>query len=84
MLLSDQLLSKTTAEKVESVRNDHGGTIKKPQLNSKQQRPNQNGCQIRRHATTGVTPPVKVRTSVTTFTSRLQLVAVAQYLATST
>ncbi|KAL7980354.1 hypothetical protein Chor_014683 [Crotalus horridus] len=56
-----QLLSKTTAEKVESVRNDHGGTIKKPQLNSKQQRPNQNGCQIRRHATTGVTPPVKVR-----------------------
>ncbi|XP_070619725.1 paired amphipathic helix protein Sin3a isoform X2 [Erythrolamprus reginae] len=54
-----QLLSKTTAEKVESVRNDHGGTIKKPQLNSKQQRPNQNGCQIRRHATPGVTPPVK-------------------------
>uniref|UniRef100_A0A8C5RMC5 SIN3 transcription regulator family member A n=1 Tax=Laticauda laticaudata TaxID=8630 RepID=A0A8C5RMC5_LATLA len=54
-----QLLSKTTAEKVESVRNDHGGTIKKPQLNSKQQRPNQNGCQIRRHATSGVTPPVK-------------------------
>ncbi|KAK9393848.1 paired amphipathic helix protein Sin3a [Crotalus adamanteus] len=56
---SSVLLSKTTAEKVESVRNDHGGTIKKPQLNSKQQRPNQNGCQIRRHATTGVTPPVK-------------------------
>uniref|UniRef100_A0A8C6X640 SIN3 transcription regulator family member A n=1 Tax=Naja naja TaxID=35670 RepID=A0A8C6X640_NAJNA len=54
-----QLLSKTTAEKVESVRNDHGGTIKKTQLNSKQQRPNQNGCQIRRHATSGVTPPVK-------------------------
>ncbi|XP_070809376.1 paired amphipathic helix protein Sin3a [Pituophis catenifer annectens] len=56
---SSVLLSKTTAEKVESVRNDHGGTIKKPQLNSKQQRPNQNGCQIRRHATPGVTPPVK-------------------------
>ncbi|XP_015745966.1 paired amphipathic helix protein Sin3a isoform X2 [Python bivittatus] len=56
---SSVLLSKTTAEKVESVRNDHGGTVKKPQLNSKQQRPNQNGCQIRRHATTGVTPPVK-------------------------
>ncbi|XP_026565731.1 paired amphipathic helix protein Sin3a [Pseudonaja textilis] len=56
---SSVLLSKTTAEKVESVRNDHGGTIKKPQLNSKQQRPNQNGCQIRRHATSGVTPPVK-------------------------
>ncbi|XP_043350547.1 paired amphipathic helix protein Sin3a isoform X5 [Dermochelys coriacea] len=56
---SSVLLSKTTAEKVESVRNDHGGTIKKPQLNNKQQRPNQNGCQIRRHSGTGATPPVK-------------------------
>ncbi|XP_062998812.1 paired amphipathic helix protein Sin3a isoform X1 [Elgaria multicarinata webbii] len=56
---SSVLLSKTTAEKVESVRNDHGGTVKKPQINSKQQRPNQNGCQIRRHATAGTTPPVK-------------------------
>uniref|UniRef100_A0A671KUY6 Paired amphipathic helix protein Sin3a-like n=1 Tax=Sinocyclocheilus anshuiensis TaxID=1608454 RepID=A0A671KUY6_9TELE len=53
-----QLLSKTTAEKAESVRNDHGGTAKKPQLNNKQ-RPNQNGCQIRKHSTTAVTPPVK-------------------------
>uniref|UniRef100_H3BA52 SIN3 transcription regulator family member A n=1 Tax=Latimeria chalumnae TaxID=7897 RepID=H3BA52_LATCH len=52
------LLSKTTAEKVESVRNDHGGTVKKPQLNNKQ-RPNQNGCQIRRHSGSGATPPVK-------------------------
>lgn len=58
----NKLLSKTTAEKVESVRNDHGGTVKKPQLNNKQQRPNQNGCQIRRHSGTGATPPVKVRT----------------------
>lgn len=62
MVLSlNKLLSKTTAEKVESVRNDHGGTVKKPQLNNKQQRPNQNGCQIRRHSGTGATPPVKVR-----------------------
>uniref|UniRef100_A0AAQ5X4L2 SIN3 transcription regulator family member Aa n=1 Tax=Amphiprion ocellaris TaxID=80972 RepID=A0AAQ5X4L2_AMPOC len=53
-----QLLSKTTAEKAESVRNDHGGTAKKLQLNNKQ-RPNQNGCQIRRHPTPGATPPVK-------------------------
>uniref|UniRef100_A0A8C5GE67 Histone deacetylase interacting domain-containing protein n=1 Tax=Gouania willdenowi TaxID=441366 RepID=A0A8C5GE67_GOUWI len=53
-----QLLSKTTAEKAESVRNDHGGTAKKLQLNNKQ-RPNQNGCQIRRHPTPGSTPPVK-------------------------
>ncbi|XP_016393097.1 paired amphipathic helix protein Sin3a-like [Sinocyclocheilus rhinocerous] len=55
---SSVLLSKTTAEKAESVRNDHGGTAKKPQLNNKQ-RPNQNGCQIRKHSTTAVTPPVK-------------------------
>uniref|UniRef100_A0A671V7Q0 SIN3 transcription regulator family member Aa n=1 Tax=Sparus aurata TaxID=8175 RepID=A0A671V7Q0_SPAAU len=53
-----QLLSKTTAEKAESVRNDHGGTAKKLQLNNKQ-RPNQNGCQIRRHPTPGSAPPVK-------------------------
>uniref|UniRef100_A0A665UN78 Histone deacetylase interacting domain-containing protein n=1 Tax=Echeneis naucrates TaxID=173247 RepID=A0A665UN78_ECHNA len=53
-----QLLNKTTAEKAESVRNDHGGTAKKLQLNSKQ-RPNQNGCQIRRHPTPGTTPPIK-------------------------
>lgn len=46
---SSVLLSKTTAEKVDSVRNDHGGTVKKPQLNNKPQRPSQNGCQIRRH-----------------------------------
>ncbi|XP_045068919.1 SIN3 transcription regulator family member Aa isoform X3 [Coregonus clupeaformis] len=55
---SSVLLSKTTAEKAESVRNDHGGTAKKPQLNNKQ-RPNQNGCQIRMHSGTGATPPVK-------------------------
>lgn len=59
-LFVTKLLSKTTAEKVESVRNDHGGTVKKPQLNNKQQRPNQNGCQIRRHSGAGTTPPVKV------------------------
>ncbi|XP_065147521.1 SIN3 transcription regulator family member Aa [Paramisgurnus dabryanus] len=55
---SSVMLGKTAAEKAESVRNDHGGTVKKPQLNNKQ-RPNQNGCQIRRHSTTAVTPPVK-------------------------
>ncbi|XP_004712105.1 paired amphipathic helix protein Sin3a [Echinops telfairi] len=59
---SSVLLSKTTAEKVDSVRNDHGGTVKKPQLNNKPQRPSQNGCQIRRHSGTGTTPPVKVET----------------------
>ncbi|KAM4677173.1 paired amphipathic helix protein Sin3a isoform 5-T6 [Discoglossus pictus] len=58
------LLSKTTAEKVESVRNDHGGTVKKPQLNNKPQRPNQNGCQIRRHSGPGATPPVKKKPKI--------------------
>ncbi|CAH2273379.1 paired amphipathic helix Sin3a isoform X1 [Pelobates cultripes] len=61
---SSVLLSKTTAEKVESVRNDHGGTVKKPQLNNKQQRPNQNGCQIRRHSGPGATPPVKKKPKI--------------------
>ncbi|XP_012670299.1 paired amphipathic helix protein Sin3a [Clupea harengus] len=55
---SSALLSKTTAEKAESVRNDHGGTVKRPQLNSKQ-RFSQNGCPIRRHAGPPSTPPVK-------------------------
>uniref|UniRef100_A0A8B9RCQ3 Paired amphipathic helix protein Sin3a n=1 Tax=Astyanax mexicanus TaxID=7994 RepID=A0A8B9RCQ3_ASTMX len=55
---SSVLLGKTTAEKAESVLNDHGSTVKKPQLNNKQ-RPNQNGCQIRRHTAPGSTPPVK-------------------------
>uniref|UniRef100_A0A674P5R6 SIN3 transcription regulator family member Aa n=1 Tax=Takifugu rubripes TaxID=31033 RepID=A0A674P5R6_TAKRU len=53
-----QLLNKTTAEKAESVRNDHGGTAKKLQLNNKQ-RPSQNGCQIRRHPSQGGPTPVK-------------------------
>uniref|UniRef100_A0A8C1J7F4 SIN3 transcription regulator family member Ab n=2 Tax=Cyprinus carpio TaxID=7962 RepID=A0A8C1J7F4_CYPCA len=53
-----QLLSKTTAEKAESVRIDHGVTVKRPQLNNKQ-RFNQNGCQIRRHPGPPTTPPVK-------------------------
>ncbi|XP_060770363.1 SIN3 transcription regulator family member Aa isoform X1 [Neoarius graeffei] len=56
---SSVLLGKTTAEKAESVQNDHGSTVKKPQLNNKQ-RPSQNGCQIRRHSgSTATTPPVK-------------------------
>ncbi|XP_034005176.1 SIN3 transcription regulator family member Aa isoform X2 [Trematomus bernacchii] len=55
---SSVLLSKTTAEKAEAVRNDHGGTAKKLQLNNKQ-RPNQNGCPIRRHPTPVATPPIK-------------------------
>lgn len=61
---SPQLLSKTTAEKAESVRIDRGGTVKRPQPNHKQSF-NQNGCQIRRHAGPPTTPPVKVTLSKT-------------------
>ncbi|XP_030622002.1 paired amphipathic helix protein Sin3a isoform X2 [Chanos chanos] len=55
---SSVLLNKTTAEKADSVRNDHGGTVKRPQLNNKQ-RFSQNGCQIRRLPGPIATPPVK-------------------------
>uniref|UniRef100_A0A674B6D8 SIN3 transcription regulator family member Ab n=1 Tax=Salmo trutta TaxID=8032 RepID=A0A674B6D8_SALTR len=55
---SSVLLSKTTADRAESVRNDHGTTVKRPLMNNKQ-RLNQNGCPIRRHSGAGATPPVK-------------------------
>ncbi|MCJ8736202.1 hypothetical protein PDJAM_G00256140 [Pangasius djambal] len=61
---SSVLLGKTTAEKAESVQNDHGSTVKKPQLNNKQ-RLNQNGCQIRRHSgSSATTPPVKKKSKL--------------------
>ncbi|KAG7283746.1 hypothetical protein CRUP_034370 [Coryphaenoides rupestris] len=55
---SSVLLSKTTADRAESVRNDHGGTVKRPLLSSKQ-RLNQNGLPIRRPSGVGATPPIK-------------------------
>ncbi|XP_071390370.1 paired amphipathic helix protein Sin3a-like [Centroberyx affinis] len=55
---SSVLLTKTTADRAESVRNDHGGTVKRPLLNNKQ-RLNQNGLPIRRPSGVGATPPVK-------------------------
>lgn len=55
-----QLLGKATPDRAESVRNDHGGTVKRPLLNNKQ-RLSQNGLAIRRPAGLGPTPPVKVR-----------------------
>ena len=57
--LFHQLLNKTTADRAESVRNDHGGTVKRPLLSSKQ-RLNQNGLPIRRPSGVGATPPIKV------------------------
>ncbi|XP_010874355.1 paired amphipathic helix protein Sin3a isoform X2 [Esox lucius] len=55
---SSVLLSKTTADRAESVRNDHGGTVKRPLMNNKQ-RLNQNGIPNRRHSGVGSTPPIK-------------------------
>uniref|UniRef100_A0A674NG94 Paired amphipathic helix protein Sin3a n=1 Tax=Takifugu rubripes TaxID=31033 RepID=A0A674NG94_TAKRU len=57
---SSILLGKATPDRAESVRNDHGGTVKRPLLNTKQ-RLSQNGLAVRRPAGLGPTPPVKVR-----------------------
>uniref|UniRef100_A0A8C2WCJ1 Paired amphipathic helix protein Sin3a n=1 Tax=Cyclopterus lumpus TaxID=8103 RepID=A0A8C2WCJ1_CYCLU len=54
---STMLLGKTTPDRAESVRNDHGGTVKRPLLTSKQ-RLSQNGLPIRRPPGVGA-PPVK-------------------------
>lgn len=62
---SFQLLGKTTPDRAESVRNDHGGTVKRPLLNNKQ-RLSQNGLPIRRPTGLGATPPVKVHTTLHT------------------
>ena len=63
MQCSIQLLGKATPDRAESVRNDHGGTVKRPLLNNKQ-RLNQNGLPIRRPTGVGSTPPVKVHTTL--------------------
>uniref|UniRef100_A0A671TXT2 SIN3 transcription regulator family member Ab n=1 Tax=Sparus aurata TaxID=8175 RepID=A0A671TXT2_SPAAU len=55
---SSMLLGKATPDRAESVRNDHGGTVKRPLLNNKQ-RLSQNGLPIRRPTGVGATPPVK-------------------------
>uniref|UniRef100_A0A669F3Y2 SIN3 transcription regulator family member A n=1 Tax=Oreochromis niloticus TaxID=8128 RepID=A0A669F3Y2_ORENI len=59
-----QLLSKTTPDRAESVRNDHGGTVKRHFLNNKQ-RLSQNGLPIRRPSGVGTTPPVKKKPKIT-------------------
>ncbi|XP_004066908.1 paired amphipathic helix protein Sin3a [Oryzias latipes] len=52
------LLNKTAPDRAESVRNDHGGTVKRPLLNNKQ-RLSQNGLPIKRPAGMSATPPIK-------------------------
>uniref|UniRef100_A0A1A8IC98 Paired amphipathic helix protein Sin3a n=1 Tax=Nothobranchius kuhntae TaxID=321403 RepID=A0A1A8IC98_NOTKU len=54
---SSVLLGKTTPDRAESVRNDHGPTVKRPPLNK--QRLSQNGLPIRRPSGVATTPPAK-------------------------
>ncbi|XP_053277109.1 paired amphipathic helix protein Sin3a isoform X2 [Pleuronectes platessa] len=60
---SSLLLGKVAPDRAESVRNDHGGTVKRPLLNNKQ-RLSQNGLPIRRPAGVGATPPVKKKPKI--------------------
>ncbi|XP_073320341.1 paired amphipathic helix protein Sin3a-like [Pagrus major] len=60
---SSMLLGKATSDRAESVRNDHGGTVKRPLLNNKQ-RLSQNGLPIRRPTGVGATPPVKKKPKI--------------------
>uniref|UniRef100_A0A8D3ABU0 SIN3 transcription regulator family member Ab n=1 Tax=Scophthalmus maximus TaxID=52904 RepID=A0A8D3ABU0_SCOMX len=60
---SSLLLCKTAPDRAESVRNDHGGTVKRPLLNNKQ-RLSQNGLPIRRPPGVGATPPVKKKPKI--------------------
>ncbi|XP_076011679.1 paired amphipathic helix protein Sin3a-like isoform X2 [Genypterus blacodes] len=55
---SSVLLAKVAPDRADSVRNDHGGTVKRPLLNNKQ-RLNQNGLPIRRPPGVGSSPPIK-------------------------
>lgn len=56
-----KLLGKAVADRADSVRNDHGGTVKRPLVNNKQ-RLSQNGLPVRRPSGQTPTPPIKVRT----------------------
>ncbi|KAL3065822.1 hypothetical protein OYC64_015875 [Pagothenia borchgrevinki] len=60
---SSLLLCKVAPDRAESVRNDHGGTVKRPLLSSKQ-RLSQNGLPIRRPPGGGPTPPVKKKPKI--------------------
>ncbi|XP_070776534.1 paired amphipathic helix protein Sin3a-like [Enoplosus armatus] len=60
---SSLLLAKATPDRAESVRNDHGGTVKRPLMNNKQ-RLSQNGLPIRRPTGVGATPPMKKKPKI--------------------
>ncbi|XP_075875302.1 paired amphipathic helix protein Sin3a-like isoform X2 [Nelusetta ayraudi] len=60
---SSVLLGKAVAERADSVRNDHGGTVKRPLVNNKQ-RLSQNGLPVRRPPGQAPTPPVKKKPKI--------------------
>ncbi|XP_068170907.1 paired amphipathic helix protein Sin3a-like [Antennarius striatus] len=60
---SSMLLVKPTPDRAESVRNDHGGTVKRPLLNNKQ-RLSQNGLPIRRPGGVGAPAVVKKKPKI--------------------
>ncbi|XP_077569467.1 paired amphipathic helix protein Sin3a-like [Stigmatopora nigra] len=55
---SSMLLGKTAPDRAESVRNDHGGTVKRPLMNNKQKL-SPNGLTVKRPGSVGVSPLLK-------------------------
>nr|XP_057901878.1 paired amphipathic helix protein Sin3a-like [Doryrhamphus excisus] len=60
---SSVLLGKTAPDRAESVRNDHGGTIKRPLPNNKQKL-SHNGLTVKRPGTVGVSPLLKKKPKI--------------------
>ncbi|KAJ0056818.1 hypothetical protein NL108_018215, partial [Boleophthalmus pectinirostris] len=60
---NSMLLGKPTPDRVDSVRNDHGATVKRPLLNTKQ-RLSQNGLPLRRPSGLPLTPPIKKKPKI--------------------
>ncbi|XP_061526323.1 paired amphipathic helix protein Sin3a-like isoform X1 [Phycodurus eques] len=60
---SSMLLGKTAPDRAESVRNDHGGTVKRPLLNNKQKL-SHNGLTVKRPGVVGVSPVLKKKPKI--------------------
>ncbi|XP_061671234.1 paired amphipathic helix protein Sin3a-like isoform X2 [Syngnathoides biaculeatus] len=60
---SSMLLGKTAPDRAESVRNDHGGTVKRPLLNNKQKL-SHNGVTVKRPGAVGGSPVLKKKPKI--------------------
>nr|XP_061830842.1 paired amphipathic helix protein Sin3a-like [Nerophis lumbriciformis] len=60
---SSLLLGKTAPDRAESVRNDHGGTVKRPLPNNKQKL-SHNGLTVKRPGTVGISPLLKKKPKI--------------------